>query len=76
MRAIRSGTPVAVDRVNAINAALRYWAPRYPRLRIVDWKLGAVGPGREEPLLPLNPDANEKGQAVMAELIADAIATC
>ncbi len=66
----------AVDRANAINAALRYWATRYPRLRIVDWSAAVLAQGTDELLIPLNPHANEKGQAVMAQLIADALATC
>jgi hypothetical protein len=66
----------AIDRANAFNASLRFWTTRYPNLRIVDWSGEVLAQGVDALLLPANPHANEKGQAVMATMIDAAIATC
>ena len=51
----------AVDRANAINAALRYWATRYPRLRIVDWSSEVLVQGVRGAPPPAEPPRQREG---------------
>jgi hypothetical protein len=65
----------AVGRADTLNAESTFWTTRYPNLRIADWSAVVLDQGVDELLLPSNPHANEKAQAVLARLIDAAIAS-